>query len=125
VDQSEHEIEETLRRSRPAPAPEWRSRAEAELFPPRRSIQLWRWPVARAGAGLAMGLAAVVLVLALVGVTPLGGRDHDVRARDRCPLVTVVKGERVPRLVVDPDQGVRVTYRVQPVRRTVRRCPQR
>jgi hypothetical protein len=125
VDQPDREIEDVLRRSRPTPEPAWRSRAERELFPPRRAAWSWRLPVVRAGAGLAMGLAVLVLVLALVGVTPLGGRDHDVKARDRCTLVPVVKRERVPRLVVDPDQGVRVVYRVQPVRRTVRRCPQR
>jgi hypothetical protein len=122
VEPEDREIEELLRRSRPAPSAEWVSRTQSSLLPERQP--LWRLPAVRVGSALAGGLAALLLVLALAGVD-LGGGDRDVRAVPDCPLVTVERTERLPVLVTGPHGRVHVERRKQQVKRSVRRCPQR
>ena len=76
---------------------------------PRRRAAPWRLPQVRLGAALAAGLAALLIVLALAGVGPLGGDTPDVRAKDDCPLVRVSRVERVP-VVVEGASGDSVDY---------------
>jgi hypothetical protein len=125
VEPIDPEIEALLRRSRPTPAADWLQRTEAELLPVRPAARpVWRRPAVRLGSALAAGFASLALVFSLAGVGPLAGQDQEVRARDRCRLVDVVRKERVPVLAVGRHGHLRLAYRVKPVRRTERRCRQ-
>jgi len=77
----------------------------------------------RASAGLTLGLAMTLLVLGVSGMLPLNlGAADPGEARQDCRMVVVERMERVPTLVVAKTGGLRVRYRVTPVRRSVRRC---
>ena len=116
------DLDALLRRSSPAPEPGWVSGLEQRLLPPaRRRGASWRLPQVRLGAAVAAGLAALLIVLALAGVGPLGGDTPDVRAKEDCPLVRVSRVERVP-VVVEGRSGDSVVYRRQLVQRWERRC---
>ena len=116
------EVDASLRRSFPAPEPAWIEGLEQRLLPAaRRKAAPWRLPQVRLGAALAAGFAALLIVLALAGVGPLGGNSSDVRAKDDCTLVRVSRVERVPVIVKGPS-GDSVVYRRQMVHRWERRC---
>jgi len=117
------ELDALLRRSSPSPDPGWASDLEQRLLPAaRRRSAPWRLPHVRLGAALAAGFAALLIVLALAGVGPLGGDTPAVRAKDDCPLVRVSRVERVP-VVVEGRSGDSVVYERQLVQRWERRCP--
>jgi hypothetical protein len=116
------ELDSLLRRSAPAPDPGWASALEQRLLPStQRRAAPWRLPQVRLGAALAAGLAALLVILALAGVGPLGDNAPAVRAKDDCTLVRVSRVERVPVLVARPS-GDTVVYRRQMVQSWERRC---
>ena len=116
------EVDALLRRSSPAPEPNWVSELERRLLPrPSRRAAPWRVPHVRLGAAVAAGLAALLMALALAVAGPLGGDAPDVRAKDECPLVRVSRVERVP-VVVEGGSGDSVVYERQTVQRWERRC---
>jgi hypothetical protein len=121
-EQIDTELDAVLRRSTPTPDPEWVAGLEHRLLPvsPRR-VPLWRLPQVRFGAAVAAGFAALLVVLALAGVGPLGGSGENVRAREDCELVQVTRIERVPAVVEGPS-GDTVVYRREHVQRYERRC---
>ena len=84
-------------------------------------MPVWRLPQVRLGAAFAAGLAALLVVLALAGVGPLGGKSSNVSAKDDCKLVRVSRVERVP-VIVEAPSGDSVVYRNQRVQRWERRC---
>jgi hypothetical protein len=121
-EQIDPELDSVLRRNAPAPDPGWVAGLERKLLPRRADrVLVWRLPHVRLGAAFAAGLAALLVVLALAGVGPLGGHSADVRAKDDCKLVRVSRVERVP-VIVEAPSGDSVVYRNQRVQRWERRC---
>ena len=118
---TEPELDALLRARRPTPDASWVRATQERLFPERRRWT-FEWPVARLGAVVALGLAALVLALSLAGVGPLGGNDRSVQAKDDCKTVTVTRKERVPSIVKGADGQPRVVYSERPVQRLERRC---
>ena len=115
---AEPELDALLRSRRPMPDEAWVAATERRLLPSRRRLS-WRGaPALRLGAALAVALAGLVLALSLAGGGPLAGNDK-VDAKDDCRTVTVIRTERVP--VVSED-GSRIEYRTERVRRPERRC---
>lgn len=120
--QTDAELDAVLRRSVPAPDSGWIDDLEERLLPaPKRRAAPWRLPQVRLGAALAAGFAALLVVLALAGVGPLGGDNSNVRAKEDCTLVRVSRVERVP-VVVEGPSGNSVEYRRERVQRWERRC---
>ena len=120
--QTDPEIDAALRRSVPRPDAGWVDELEERLLPaPRKRAAPWRLPQVRLGAAVAAGFAALLVVLALAGVGPLGGDSSNVRAKEDCTLVRVVRVERVP-VVVEGQSGDSVEYRRERVQRWERRC---
>lgn len=117
------ELEHLLHRSRPRARPQFSDELEASLLGRTRPARPERRrPFALAlGGGLALIAAAAVATLAGVGGLP-GDDEPDVRARERCRSVNVVRTERVPVLVTRNGEP-RIVKRAQKVRRQVRRCP--
>lgn len=122
----ERQIEDLLRRSKPAPRAKWLARTERDLFPEPRARQSWfQLPAVRLGSAVTAGLATMLLILGLAGIGPLDGGNGEVRAKETCRLVSVTRTQRIPIVTTAKDGTPRIEYRKRPVKRTVRRCTQR
>ena len=115
------DVEALLRSSRPVPRARFTHQLERRLFSRRGLLGLPR-PLL-AGAAAATGLAAVVAAFALAGGGPLAPQgEHDVKAGSECHTVLVEKRVRTPFVVRDQQGRTQIRYRIQAVKRSVKRC---
>jgi hypothetical protein len=123
---SEHldpELDAILRATRPSPDPSWVDATEQRLACSQRSWFVWHTtPALRLGAVTGFALAVAVIMLSLLGASPLGDSDQDVKAGEACRLVEVDRIERVPSIVESTSGEPQVIYRKERVRRFVERC---
>jgi hypothetical protein len=122
-DRSDTLAEQWLRANTPEPEPDFVRSLEARLFPPRRERAPRRRPRPLfAGAAAALAGAAVVLLLALGGVGPLGSSSSDSgQATSGCRYVTVNRKVRVP-VIVERKGNPTLEYRTKLVHQRVKRC---
>jgi hypothetical protein len=117
-------MESRLRSARPQPDIGFISRLEGELFAnaraPRQGTRRFAWrPTFAAGLAVA-AIALLTLIFDLAGIGPFSN-DKPVQAGDNCKTVVVTKLERAP-VVVHRDGKDVVEFRMQPVKRHVKRC---
>jgi hypothetical protein len=117
------DLERLLRTQRATPRAEFVCELERSLAGrPASKPDSRRVRVLVAGSGLAAGLAAVAVLLAVTGLLPFsssGGRAH---AGEDCRITRVERIERRPHFVRDSAGKLQVRYRVEQVPRLVRRC---
>ena len=98
---------------------------EASLFgtpePPRSRWRAWR-PVFAAGAVTA-ALGAVVLVLSLIGLSPLQRGGNDPASAEGCVTLSEPQWVTRPTLVPDKNGELRMENRKTKIYRQVTRCP--
>jgi hypothetical protein len=117
------DIEDLLRRAAPRPRTEFVRELEARLVPHPAARRSGRLRVALGAVGMIAALAAIMLMLAIGGLLPLGLRNAGpVEATPRCRTVVEVRRERRQVIRVDAAGEFQVTTRAVPVRRSVRRC---
>jgi hypothetical protein len=122
---SDDDLERRLIAARPEPPAYFVRDLEASLFAvpqpePARRRASWR-PVFAAGAVTA-ALGLVVLLLSLVGMSPLQGR-HDPAAAEGCVTLSEPRWVTRPTLVPDGHGGLRTENRKTKIYRQVTRCP--
>lgn len=122
MDAPTDEAEWLLLERRPEPRTEFVRTLEASLL--TRSRHRERFRVLAAGVALSASLAALVLVLSVIGLLPSGDRaDPNAEAGTDCRTVVVVRHERRPVLVIGRDGAIRTETQVVDVPRPVKRCP--
>jgi hypothetical protein len=114
--------EELLRDLRCEPRAEFVRELEASLL--SRTRRRRRLGTLVAAGALSASLATFTLILGVAGLLPWGlGHSRSVEAGSDCKVVTVVRHERRPILVVDGDGKIRTEQRVVAVHKPVKRCP--
>jgi hypothetical protein len=127
VSPSTHELERLLRTARPQPRADFVRTLEASLPQPRAPIRAPirapRWRVAFAACASAAALVAVATVLGAVGALPFSvGAGKEAKAGQDCQIVFVQRRARVPHVARKRNGDLHVVYRMQMVRKTVKRC---
>jgi hypothetical protein len=117
------DLERLLRAARPAPPAVFVCELERSLVGrPARKPDRGRVRVLVAGSGLAAGLAAVAVLLAVAGLLPFTSSAGRARAGEDCRIKRVERIVRRPYFVRDRDGEFEVRFRVERVPRLVRRC---
>jgi hypothetical protein len=122
------DLERLLRAARPAPPAAFVCELERSLAGrPARKPDSRRVRVLVAGSGLAAGLAAVAVLLAVAGLLPSGllpftSSAGRARAGEDCRITRVERIVRRPYFVRDREGEFQVRFRVERVPRLVRRC---
>jgi hypothetical protein len=113
--------ENLLRELRREPRAQFVRELEASLL--SRSSRRRRFGVLAAAGGLCASLAALTLMLGVLGLLPWHvGQSRSVEAGSGCKTVTVVRHERRSILVVGADGQIRTEKRVVAVDKPIRRC---
>ena len=113
--------ERLLRDLRPDPSPDFVRELEASLAARSRGRERLRLLVA--GSGICASLAALTLLLGVIGLLPWGvGASRSSQADSNCRTVVSVRHERRPVLVVGEDGQIKTEQRVTEVRTPVKRC---
>ena len=119
------DLERLLRAARAAPSEAFVCELERSLVgrparkPDRGRVRV---RVLVAGSGLAAGLAAVAVLLAVAGLLPFTSSAGRARAGEDCRITPVERVERRPYFVRDGEGNFEVRFRVERVPRLVRRC---
>ena len=117
------DLERLLRAARPAPPAAFVCDLERSLAGrPARKPDRRRVRVLVAGSGLAAGLAAVAVLLAVAGLLPFTSSAGRARAGEDCRISQVERIERRPHFVRDREGKLQVRYRLERAPRLVRRC---
>jgi hypothetical protein len=117
------DLERLLRAARPAPPAAFVCELERSLAGrPARKPDRRRGRVLVAGSGLAAGLAAVAVLLAVAGLLPFTSSAGRARAGEDCQITRVERIERRPYFVRDSEGNFEVRFRLERVPRLVRRC---
>ncbi len=121
-DESVEELAEMLRAARPLPAEEWVESVEARLLGRRSLTRSYR--PAWLGAGLAVGLTCLLLLIGLVGaagpLAPSGVRT--VEAGPTCERTFGTERQTFGEVVERPGGGAEVMTRPQTVTTEKRLC---
>jgi hypothetical protein len=117
------DLERLLRAARPAPPALFVCELERSLAGrSSRKPDSRRVRVLVAGSGLAAGLAAVAVLLAVAGLRPFTSSAGRAHAGEDCRITRVERLERRPHFVRDSEGKVQVRFRVEQVPRLIRRC---
>ena len=117
------DLERLLRAARPAPPAAFVGELERSLIGrPARKPERRRWRVLVAGSGLAAGLAAVAVLLAVTGLLPFTSSARRADAGENCRTVHVQRTERHPYFVRGSDGRLEVRFRVERVPGLAKRC---
>jgi hypothetical protein len=117
------DLERLLRAARPAPPAAFVCELERSLAgrpakkPDRRRVR-----VLVAGSGLAAGLAAVAVLLAVAGLLPFTSSADRARAGEDCRITRVERIVRRPYFVRDREGEFEVRFRGEQVPRLIRPC---
>jgi hypothetical protein len=117
------DLDRLLRAARPAPPAAFVCELERSLAGRlARKPDNWRVRMLVAGSGLAAGLAAVAILLAVGGLLPFTSSAGRADADEDCPITHVERIERRPYLVHDSEGKLQIRYRLERAPRLVRRC---
>ena len=117
------DLERLLRAARPAPRAAFVCELERSLVGrPARKPDRRRLRVLVAGSGLAAGLAAVSVVLAVAGLLPFTSSAGRADAGENCRTVQVERSERHPYFVRGSEGRFEVRFQAERVPRLARRC---
>ena len=121
MDPGIHEAERLLRELRPEPRADFVRELEGRLVTRTRRAESFL--VLAVGGAFCVTLAALTLMLSIVGLAPFNSGSGDrARAAGACTTTVVVRHERRPVLVVDADGKIRTEHRIVTVRKPVKRC---
>jgi hypothetical protein len=117
------DLERLLRAARPAPPAAFVCQLEHSLVGrPVRKPDRRRLRVLVAGSGLAAGLAAVAVLLAVAGLLPFTSSAGRAAAGENCRTMQVERSEPLPYFVRGSEGEFQVRFRVERVPRLVTRC---
>jgi hypothetical protein len=117
------DLERLLRAARPAPPAAFVCELERSLVGrPARKPDRRRLRVLVAGSGLAAGVAAVAVLLAVAGLLPFTSSAGRADAGENCRTVQVERIERHPYFVHGSHGGFDVRFRAKRVPGLARHC---